>query len=324
MLQLTRGATLLTARGFSAPEVERTYSRARDLSEELDDPGSLAPGLYGLWNFWLTRSEFSHAHSTIKALAAAFGGRPDRVLSMQVGNAQGWTELFAGDVRRARLEFARAIESYDPTLDHDLLAVYAEDPAIGCHQGAALAAQLLGDPAEADRHVGEAMHRAEIMDWPYGMAQSLWAAAVIMQIRDDPAAVRGITERSMEISRQWGFPFWGETAHILHGWARARLGQAQEGLAEMGDALAAYGRMGVRINTPYMLTLWAEAHASVSGTRSRELLAEAERIADETGETWHRLTRASPPDAAVQGSARRTVRLRGVGGVARTSRGGTR
>jgi hypothetical protein len=69
-LHITRGAALLATSGFSSREVESTYARARSLSQRLDDASVLAPALYGLWNFSLTRSDLPEARALADELFA--------------------------------------------------------------------------------------------------------------------------------------------------------------------------------------------------------------------------------------------------------------
>ena len=49
LLQLALGPALIAVKGWAAPEVERAYTRARELCERLGDPPELFPALFGLW-----------------------------------------------------------------------------------------------------------------------------------------------------------------------------------------------------------------------------------------------------------------------------------
>ena len=52
-LELTRGPSLLTAKGFNSPEAVEAYERARGLCEKCGDADNL---FVALWNLWLTTS----------------------------------------------------------------------------------------------------------------------------------------------------------------------------------------------------------------------------------------------------------------------------
>ena len=56
-LQLALGAALIAVKGWAAPEVERVFTRARELCERLGDPPELFPALLGLWSVYYLRGE---------------------------------------------------------------------------------------------------------------------------------------------------------------------------------------------------------------------------------------------------------------------------
>src|SRR5262249_59774141 len=60
-LQMTLGLQLQIIQGFADPEVEKVYTRARELCERLGETSQLFPVLWGLWLFHKARSELSRA-----------------------------------------------------------------------------------------------------------------------------------------------------------------------------------------------------------------------------------------------------------------------
>src|SRR5206468_1980534 len=50
-MHIALGASLIATKGASAPEVEQTYTYARQLCQHLEDPYQLFPVLRGLWNY---------------------------------------------------------------------------------------------------------------------------------------------------------------------------------------------------------------------------------------------------------------------------------
>src|SRR5262249_12036455 len=56
-LQFLLGASLTATHGYAAPEVERTYARARELCEQMGDTVRLLPVLLGLGRFHQGRGE---------------------------------------------------------------------------------------------------------------------------------------------------------------------------------------------------------------------------------------------------------------------------
>jgi predicted ATPase len=61
MLQVALGGPLMATKGFAAPEVERAYTRARELCQEMETTLQLSPVLCGLGAFYLVRAQLQTA-----------------------------------------------------------------------------------------------------------------------------------------------------------------------------------------------------------------------------------------------------------------------
>ena len=78
------------------------------------------------------------------------------------------------------------------------------------------------------------------------------------------------------LSTEQGFPFWLAWGTILRGWALAEQGQGEEGIAQMRQGLAAYRATGAELCRPYFLALLAEAYGKVGqAEEGLTVLAEA-------------------------------------------------
>jgi len=64
-LQLALGVPLFAVKGFGAPEVERVYTRAYTLCQQVEEMPQRFLALEGLWRFYLQRGE----HQTGRDLA---------------------------------------------------------------------------------------------------------------------------------------------------------------------------------------------------------------------------------------------------------------
>jgi predicted ATPase len=69
-LRLAIGGPLIASEGIATPEVERTYSRASALCEQLGRSAELFPVLRGLWNCYFVRGELQRAHDLAVRLVA--------------------------------------------------------------------------------------------------------------------------------------------------------------------------------------------------------------------------------------------------------------
>ena len=61
-LRMAIGGPLIATKGYAAPEVERTYSRAWALCDATGPIRRVFPVLRGLWNYHMVRGELRRAH----------------------------------------------------------------------------------------------------------------------------------------------------------------------------------------------------------------------------------------------------------------------
>src|SRR5262249_23169415 len=67
-LYIGLGAALQMVKGTAAPEVEHAYTRARVLCQQVGETPELAPVLYGLWRFYMVRSQLHTAREVGETL----------------------------------------------------------------------------------------------------------------------------------------------------------------------------------------------------------------------------------------------------------------
>ena len=76
-------------------------------------------------------------------------------------------------------------------------------------------------------------------------------------------------------------------ATILQGWVLAEQGEGEAGIAQMRQGLSAYHAVGSELWRPYFLALLAQAHGEVGqAEEGLPALAEALAIVERTGERW--------------------------------------
>jgi predicted ATPase len=92
----------------------------------------------------------------------------------------------------------------------------------------------------------------------------------------------------MALASEQGFPQWLTVGMILRGWALAMQGQAEEGRAQLCQALAAWRAMGAGMAVAHWLALLAEAYGQAGqAEEGLRRLAEALAHVDTTGERSH-------------------------------------
>src|SRR5262245_39880464 len=234
------GASLRATTGAAAPEIEQTYLRAQHLCEFLDDPHQLSCVLYGLSNYYLTRTELQTAHALGTQLLTLAQQVQDAAMRVAAHRAVGATLLWLGDTVTAHAHFTQGMALYDPSQHHATAFLYSDDSGVVCHIHAAWALWYLGYPAQGLARSQEAVTLAQQSAHPFSLNFVLVFAAVFHQLRRDGRATQECAEAAMRLAMEQGFPLLVAYSSILRGWALVQQGQAQERIEQIIQGLMTY------------------------------------------------------------------------------------
>jgi len=182
----------------------------------------------------------------------------------------------------------QGITLYHPQQHRFLALLYGEDPGVLCLCIAASSLYYLGYPDQVFKRIDAALTLAQELSHPHSLANALYWAASVHQLRQEGYAAQERAEVLIALSTEQGFPFWLAGGTFLRGWALAEQGQGEEGIAQMQQGLAAFRAMGTESSRPYFLALLAEAYGK--GGQAEEgltVLAEALATVEKTGERFH-------------------------------------
>jgi len=194
------------------------------------------------------------------------------------------TLLFLGELTSARAHLEQAIALYDPQ-QHPRSTLNTADPRVNCLCYAASTLWNLGYPDQALKRSYEAVALAEGLSHPFSLAYAMNAAAVLHSLRREGQLAREQAEALMTLSRERGFPHWLAMGAFWQGWGLAEQGQAEEGLVQMQQGLAAFRAMGAGLGRPGNLAQLVEAHGKVGQVEEGlTVLAEALALVDKTGQ----------------------------------------
>src|SRR5712692_2017145 len=111
-LQLALSDALLAVKGFTAPDMEKTLTRARELCQQIGETPQLFPVLYRLWVFYANRGELQTAHELAEQLMRLAQSVQDGFLLSLAHMALGFTLLCLGELTSARPHLEQAIALY--------------------------------------------------------------------------------------------------------------------------------------------------------------------------------------------------------------------
>ena len=266
-LLITLGVPTIAARGYMAADVERIYGRARDLCDNLTDTPHRFAVLRGLWNSAFMRKPLAQAQdlgAEVLALAHAQDDDTRRALGCR---ARGCSLFFGGEFGSAWENFRQAIDLWDIGKARAEILVYGEDPSVLCRAYGSWLLWFLGYPEESTVLIGQALADAQGLSNPFICAMALGLASALDVHRGESVQAVERADASSMLSTKYGFPQWTAYAKMCRGWARAALGRADNGIAEMEQGWADWQALGAKLGT---------THATV---RLADACAKADRIA---------------------------------------------
>jgi len=283
------GAPLAAAKGYSAPEVERTFTRARELCQQLGEIPRLFPVMYRLSGYYLLRGEFEQALEIGEQMLKLARTAQDPEFAIEAHCAMAPTLYYLGDLVTAREHLRTAITLYDPKKHQSHAFIYGQDPGVASLSYEARVLGYLGYLEQASAKAEQALALATNLAHPHTLAYAWHNAAEVHRQRADVQASLECAERTLELSNEHGFPLWLALAQIYRGWALARLGHYEEALATIPRGITDYREAGHEMAIPRFLVLLAEAY-SLGGRANEglgvldEALAMVQRSGDQNSE----------------------------------------
>ena len=285
-LLLCLGPALMAVRGYGAPEVEATYTRALALCAQVGDD-MLFPALLGLRTYYELRAHYSTAGELGERLLSVAQTAQDPDLLVDAHAALGATLLFQGDLRNALEHQERARGLYNPDRHRTHAITYGMDPGYAL-TFSSWCLWLLGFPDQASTRGRDALALANKVCDPFSLAFTLSATSILGQLRQDVRLAEECADAAIKLSLEQGFPFYVAWGSILQGWVRTEQGNIDEGIAQITQGIASYQAAGAELGCSYFLALLAAAHGRVGQPQAGlEVVTEALAMVNRTGEHFY-------------------------------------
>jgi predicted ATPase len=243
--------------------------------------------LTGLWQCSFVGAKFQRASELAEQIFHHFQSVQEPAVLLTAHWALGTTFYFMGELTFARDHLEQAIALYDPQQHHDLTFFFGQDPRLFALLYVSHTLWLLGYPDQALKLSREALTLAKETVHSYNLAITLSLAAVLYYLRRTEQAAQHLAQEAITLSTEHGFAQWIAHGVILRGWALARLGQGEEEIFNMGQAMDAWRATGAMLARPVYSNMLAEAYR-IAGQVEEGLsvLAEALAIVRNSGERW--------------------------------------
>ncbi len=277
----------MATKGYAAPEVGKAYARARELCRQVGET-QIFPVLWGLWTFHYVRAEHQTACELGEQCLALAQNMQDPASLVAAHYALLCSLHYLGELVPAQKHAEQGITLYEPQQHRSLAFLGLHDPGMGCLAVMAWTLWNLGYPDQALKKSDEALALAQQLSHPFSLAAALDFTAILHHLRREGQAAGERAEDAITLSIEQGFPFWAALGTFLRGWALAEQGQAEEGITQIRQAIAAWRATGAELSQSRYLALLAEVYGKVGRIEEGlTVLAEARAMVERSGARFY-------------------------------------
>jgi DNA-binding winged helix-turn-helix (wHTH) protein/tetratricopeptide (TPR) repeat protein len=258
--RIVLGVSLSAAKGLPAPEVERSYNRAVQLSGALGHTEDLFWAQCLLAKSYFMRARMQEAQDLAKKLVELAAGSGDPTQLFAAHSLMGQSSFWLGRPALGHWHLEQAIARCDPQVDRATTSIFGYHPIIPCYGYAAKALWFMGYPRRALDNNQRAESVAEGFGDPDSLLAAMTVAAWFHIFRCEPAIVLERAESATAFAHKHGFPYHAAQSAIMKGWALAHLGHESDGVAQIEAGLAARKATGAEYPPAQFLGWLAEAY----------------------------------------------------------------
>jgi predicted ATPase len=279
------GVAKSALKSYADSEVEKIYTRARELCKRLNDSPRVSSALLGLWKNALVRADLQRAHALAQECLELVQRRQDPELLLAAHLTLGVTLFLLGELITAHQHLLQVVRLYEKAEYHSDIFNYGEDPGAVCLAYLAFVLWALGYPEEALKRNNEAKNLAHRLGHPFTQALVLNFSAGLYECRREYQRVLEEGEALLALATEQGFPFWQACGMVNKGSALFKLGQREEGINWIDRGIAIFHASGARIGHSGGLVQRAMAKGEMGEVESGlEMIAEAVEIVKSGGE----------------------------------------
>jgi predicted ATPase len=290
-LRVALGVPLIASRGYASLEVEKTYARARELSEKLGGSPQFANIVWGLWVRYLTGGPIGAALEMAEQYRAIAERTQDSGHLLETCQVMGIALFYLGEFPRAHTYLARGSVMYDPERHHALIYEHGgADTGVAIQTHEALALWTLGYPDQAHEQMQRALETAKsLARHPFTVAFGHYFYAWFHKLRGDEEIAKHATDIAIQICEEQRFPFWGLASSSLRGSTLVERGAEAEGIQAMRNALDSYEGIGGQLYRPELHGLLSAglARAGHLEEAQQAVMAAIRMVGESQDRWWH-------------------------------------
>ena len=279
------GPPLIAVRGFTAPEVEQVYSRARQLCLQSGGNAELFAILWGQWLSYFVRADYRNGREIAEQCLQVAETLHDPSLLLLFRLGLGATLLCCGELSMAQQHLQQACVLEDPTQHQSLTLTFGFAPGIIWRCWASYTLWFLGYPDQAWRLAREALTLAQQLDHPQTLANAIATVATLGSCSGESQAVLDQVNALLALSDAQDLVYWVALGQVFQGWALMKHDHMATGRNQLLSGLEELQMTGAELLRPHYLGLLAEGYLqSDQLTEAVQAVEQALHFVEKNGE----------------------------------------
>jgi class 3 adenylate cyclase/predicted ATPase len=258
LLQTALGNSLRSIKGWSTDNVKQAYTRALQLCKQSGLDEHTLPAVFGLWTWNFVHGALGETQALAEQLIKTGENVDASVYRVLAHEALGFTLFVQGKFAAAHAELQRSISMCDDDDATVYLDLSAQDPRVHVRLYDGWTLWFLGYPDQALRLCADARLYADKSQHPFSEAMARTISLRVHQLRDEAALVADRANDAISLCQEHEFAHYLAMAMVLRGWAIARQGEFDKGIAEIQEGLEKVRAIGALLYEPYILGLAAD------------------------------------------------------------------
>ncbi len=262
-LNTALGTALVETKGFSSLEVGEVFSRARELSQRVNETPQLFRVFWGLWVNYAARAQYETGFEMAEQCFRLAQAAGDSGLLLEAHHALAVSCCVAGEFAEGLEHAKQVIANYNP-VDHDRLRfAYGQDPVAACLFHAGSAQWFLGYPDQSAKTTDECIALARRLNHPHTLATATGFGARTYQLSGNINAVEECAAETVAVASAHDLRFYRAIGVMFGGWALTRRGRIEEGIAQLQSGLDAFRATEAVLLLAYFSAMLAEAYGEL-------------------------------------------------------------
>ena len=278
-LNLMLATSLIALEGVGSESAERSYERARELSELIGEDSKTQAVLYGMGAMYEVRGDFNRSQSLMKERMQLPSIEKDNLLQVEAHELLACSLFHQGQFDLSLKHAKEGMSRFDRNRHSVIAPAYGENPGISCSFWAGLDLLLTGSVSEASELIQKGIEMSRNSDQQYTLATAYSQAAIFHQIIRDVEGTLKWAELAQENGAQQGYQLRVAMGLVLKGWAQVVKGDIDPGIANLKKGIEDAQLTGACMDRSYFLGLLAEAYA-ISAKYDEGLRVVDEALAD--------------------------------------------